>query len=160
MDATLPTIGEKAPDFTLKSSQDSTLSLGDFRGQNVVLVFYPLDFSPVCSIQLPEYSSRKADFEAHNAVVIGINRDSVYTHKAWACEFGIDVVLLSDMTNAVARAYGVDLPERGVSKRAVFIIDKNGILRHQHIEASPGEFTFYADNILGVLAALEKSGMS
>lgn len=160
MNATLPTIGEKAPDFRLKSSQDSTLGLSDFKGQNVILVFYPLDFSPICSIQLPEYSSRKADFEAHNAVVIGINRDSVYTHKAWAREFGIDVVLLSDMTNAVARAYGVDLPERGVSKRAVFIIDKEGILRHQHIEASPGEFTFYADDILGVLAALEKSVMS
>jgi alkyl hydroperoxide reductase subunit AhpC len=85
------------------------------RGKTSFWVFYLLDFSPVCSIQLPEYSARKADFEAHNAVVIGINRDSVHTHKAWAREFGIDVVLLSDMTNAVARVYGVAVPERGVS---------------------------------------------
>jgi peroxiredoxin len=59
-------IGQAAPDFKLKSTLDKELSLADFKGQHVVLVFYPLDFSPVCSMQLPEYSSRKADFEKHN----------------------------------------------------------------------------------------------
>ena len=149
------TLGEKAPDFKLKSSQDSEISLAAYKGKkNVVLVFYPLDFSPVCSIQLPEYSSRKIDIEEHDAVVLGINRDSVYTHKAWAQEFGIDVPLLADMTNAVAKTYGVDLPERGMSKRAVFIIDKEGILRHQHIEKTPGDFSFHADDIVKVLEDL------
>jgi alkyl hydroperoxide reductase subunit AhpC len=147
-------IGQAAPEFKLKSTLDKELSLADFKGQHVVLVFCPLDFSPVCSIQLPEYSSRKTDFEKHNAVVLGVNRDSIYTHKAWAKEFGIDIPLLADMTNSAARAYGVDLPERGISKRAVFIIDKKGILRFSHIEQQTGDFTFHADDILHELAKL------
>jgi peroxiredoxin len=148
-------VGEKAPDFKLKSSLDTEIALADFLGQkHVVLAFYPLDFSPVCSIQLPEYSSHKVTIEKHDAVILGINRDSVYTHKAWAKEFGIDVPLLADMTNSVAKAYGVDLPERGMSKRAVFIIDKEGVLRHQHIEEKTGDFTFHAEDIAKVLEAL------
>jgi mycoredoxin-dependent peroxiredoxin len=148
-------VGQSAPSFKLKASTDAEVSLGDFKGKkNVVLVFYPLDFSPLCSIQLPEYSSRKADFEKYDAEILGINRDSVYTHKAWAKEFGIDVPLLADMTNSVAREYGADLPERGMSKRAVFIIDKAGILRHAHIENTPGDFTFHAEDILNVLQGL------
>lgn len=147
-------IGQPAPDFTLKAHDDTTVSLSALRGRKVVLVFYPLDFSPICSMQLPEYSSRKADFEAQDAVVIGINRDSLYTHKAWAREFGIELPLLSDMTGEVARAYGVYLPERGISQRAVFVIDRAGILRYQHVEESPGAFTVHADDILKVLAAL------
>jgi mycoredoxin-dependent peroxiredoxin len=148
-------IGQYAPGFKLKASNDTEVSLEDYKGKkNVVLVFYPLDFSPTCSIQLPEYSSRKTDFEKHDAEILGINRDSVYTHKAWAKEFGIDVVLLADMTNTVAKAYGVDLPERGISKRAVFIIDKAGRLRHTHVENTPGDFTFHADDILRELEKL------
>jgi alkyl hydroperoxide reductase subunit AhpC len=130
------TVGQPAPDFKLKASNDTEISLADFKGKkNVVLVFYPLDFSPVCSIQLPEYSSRKTDFEMYDAEVLGINRDA-------------------DMTNSVAKDYGVDLPERGMSKRAVFIIDKSGILRHAHIEKATGNFTFHADDILKVLQEL------
>ncbi len=149
------TIGQAAPNFKLRASTDTEVSLGDFKGKkNVVLVFYPLDFSPVCSIQLPEYSSRKADFEKQDVEILGINRDSVYTHKAWAKEFGIDVPHLADMTNSVAREYGLDLPERNMSKRAVFIIDKAGVLRHAHIENTPGDFTFHADDILKELTNL------
>jgi mycoredoxin-dependent peroxiredoxin len=149
------TVGQSAPPFKLKASTDAEVSLGDFKGKkNVVLVFYPLDFSPTCSIQLPEYSSRKADFETANAEILGINRDSVYTHKAWAKEFGIDVPLLADMPHSVARDYGVEIPERVMSKRAVCIIDKTGVLRHAHIESTPGEFTFHADDILKVLQGL------
>jgi alkyl hydroperoxide reductase subunit AhpC len=148
------TVGHLAPDFSLKSTLDKELSLADFMGKHLVLVFYPLDFSPVCSIQLPEYSSRKVDFEKYDAVVVGVNRDSVYTHKAWAKEFGIDIPLLADMTNATARAYEVDLPERGMSKRAVFIIDKAGVLRFAHVEKQTGDFTLHTDDILKELARL------
>ncbi len=149
------TLGQNAPSFKLKASTDAEVSLEDFKDKkNVVLVFYPLDFSPTCSIQLPEYSSRKADFEKYDAEILGINRDSVYTHKAWAKEFGIDVPLLADMTNSTAKDYGVEIPERGISKRAVFTIDKAGILRHAHVENTPGDFTFHADDILRELAKL------
>ena len=153
--ADIPDVGQVAPDFTLKSNQDGEVSLADFKGEkNVVLVFYPLDFSPVCSIQLPEYSSRRQDFEALDAQVLGVNRDSVYAHKAWAKEFGIEVPLLADMTGGAARNYGVYIEERAINGRAVFIIDKEGVLRHKHVESSPGEFTFHADAILEELKKL------
>ena len=149
------TVGEKAPDFTLKSTLDKEVSLGDYRGdKNVVLVFYPLDFSPTCSMQLPEYSGRKDDFAELDAEVIGVNRDSVYTHKAWSNEFNIEVPLLADMTGDAAKAYGVFMPERGISKRAVFIIDKEGALRFEHVEETPGDFMFHADDILAELKKL------
>ncbi len=148
-------LGSPAPAFSLKSHQDSEISLADYKGKkNVVLVFYPLDFSPVCSNQLPEYSSRKADFEAADTVVIGVNRDSLYAHKAWAEAFGIEVPLLADMNGAVATEYGVYLKDVGISTRAVFIIDKEGNLRHQHVETAPGEFTLHADGILEEIAKL------
>ena len=148
-------IGQQAPDFRLKASNDSEIALSDYRNQkNVVLVFYPLDFSPVCSNQLPEYSSRKADIEANDSVILGINRDSVYAHKAWAQAFGIDVPLLADMTGEVARSYGVYIEAAAISTRAVFIIDKAGVIRAKHVESAPGEFTYHSDDILKDLAAL------
>ncbi len=147
--------GKAAPTFTLKSHLDSEINLEDFKGKkNVVIVFYPLDFSPVCSNQLPEYSSRKSDFEAADTEVIGVNRDSLYAHKAWAEAFGIEVPLLADMNGAVAKSYGVYLEDAGISTRAVFIIDKEGNLRFQHVETSPGEFTLHADGILEEIAKL------
>ena len=149
------TIGEKAPDFRLNSTLDKPISLNDYAGKkHVVRTFYPLDFSPVCSLQLPEYSGRKADFEKHDAEVLGVSRDSVYTHKAWAREFGIDVTLLADMNGETATNYGVYRPEANASKRAVFLIDKNGILRFQYVEKSPAEFTLRADDILAELTKL------
>ena len=151
----MPDLNKAAPDFTLKSSLDKEISLSDFKGEkNVVLTFYPLDFSPTCSIQLPEYSSRKDDFEKLDAEILGVNRDSVYTHKAWAKEFGIEVPLLADMTGQVAKDYDVYLDDAGISGRAVFIIDKEGTLRFQHIEKTPGDFTFHAEDILKELKEL------
>lgn len=148
-------VGQNAPNFSLSSHRDNTVGLEDYRGdKHVVLVFYPLDFSPVCSIQLPEYSGRKAEFDAANAVVLGVNRDSVYTHKAWAAELGLELELLADMAGDVAKAYGVYINERGMSKRAVFIIDKAGVVRFVHVENSPGEFTVHADALLEQLQQL------
>ena len=149
------TVGEKAPDFTLKSTLDKEVSLEDYKGEkNVVLVFYPLDFSPTCSMQLPEYSGRKDNFAELDAEVVGVNRDSVHTHKAWSKEFNIEIPLLADMTLEAAKAYGVDMQERGISKRAVFIIDKEGVLRFKYVEETPGDFTLHADDILAELRKL------
>lgn len=144
-----PLIGQPAPDFTLKASTSDMITLSSFKGQkNVVLVFYPLDFSPVCSMQLPEYSGRRDDFAKYDTLVFGINRDSVYTHKAWAAEFGIELPLLADIKCDVAKAYGVYIEEKGHSGRAVFLIDKKGIVRDAHIENATSEFTLHADDLL------------
>ncbi|MFC4639073.1 peroxiredoxin [Deinococcus hohokamensis] len=148
-------LGQPAPDFTLPASTGETVTLSSYRGQkHVVLVFYPLDFSPVCSMQLPEYSGRQDDFADAGAVVLGINRDSIHAHKAWAAEYGIEVPLLADMTLAVARQYGVAIDERNISGRAVFLIDRGGVVRYEHIEATTGDYTVRPEVVLGKLKEL------
>ncbi|HKI57829.1 MAG TPA: redoxin domain-containing protein [Trueperaceae bacterium] len=150
----MPKVGDTAPDFTLASHTGTDIRLSDFRGSShVVLIFYPEDFSPVCSIQVPEYSDLRHEFERLDTVVLGVNRDSVYTHRAWAKEYGIAVPLLADMTLSVARAYDVALPERGTSKRAVFLVDKDGVVRLAHVEKTTGDFTLHAAEVLELLQA-------
>ena len=137
-------IGSVAPDFTLKSHQGETITLSSFqKSKNVVLVFYPLDFSPVCSMQLPEFSGSSDEFAALDTAILGINRDSLHTHRAWAVEYGIEVPLLADMNLSVAKAYGVALVDEGKSKRATFLIDKQGLVREAHVEGTTGEYTFH-----------------
>lgn len=148
-------IGSPAPAFRLPSTEDREIALGDYRGEkSVVLVFYPLDFSPVCSLAVPDYSSRRERFEARGAVVLGISRDSLHTHKAWAREFGIGLPLLSDMAGVAATAYGIEIPERRVNERAVFVVDRDGVLRYQHVEGSTGDVTVRAEDVLAVLDEL------
>jgi peroxiredoxin len=147
--------GQPAPPINLKAHTGEDVSLEQFKGQkNVLLIFYPLDFSPTCSMQLPEFSAMKPDFDELNTVILGVNRDSAWTHKAWAREYGIDVPLLSDMKLEAANAYGVDLPERGISKRATFLIDQSGTVVLQHVETSTGDFTLHADEVLEKIKAL------
>jgi peroxiredoxin len=147
--------GQPAPDFNLKSNQNTDVTLEQFKGkQNVLLIFYPLDFSPTCSMQLPEFSAMKDDFDEVNTAILGINRDSVWSHKAWAKEYGIEVPLLADMNLATARAYGVAIEERAISTRATFLIDKAGIVVMQHVENSAGEFTLHADEVLEKIKTL------
>lgn len=148
-------LGQAAPDFTLPSTSGQDVTLGSFRGnKNVVLVFYPLDFSPVCSMQLPEYSGRQDDFADADTVILGLNRDSAYTHKAWAAEYGIELPLLADMNLDVARKYGVALDGKGISGRAVFLIDKEGVVRFEHVEAAPGEYTVRPEDVLAKIKEL------
>ncbi|AWN22055.1 peroxiredoxin [Deinococcus irradiatisoli] len=142
-------MGDLAPDFTLPASSGQTVTLSSYRGQkNVVLVFYPLDFSPVCSMQLPEYSGRQDDFADLDTVVLGINRDSLHTHKAWAAEYGIEVPLLADMKLDVARSYGVAIEDRAISGRAVFLIDKEGRVRFRFVEEKTGDYSVRPEEVL------------
>lgn len=148
-------VGQLAPEFSLPASTGQTITLSSYRGhQHVVLIFYPLDFSPVCSMQLPEYSGRQDDFADAGAAVLGINRDSVHAHKAWAAEYGIEVPLLADMTLSVARQYGVAIDERSISGRAVFLIDKSGVVRFQHVEDKTGDYTVRPEVVLARLREL------
>ncbi|WP_412029682.1 peroxiredoxin [Deinococcus yunweiensis] len=148
-------VGQLAPDFTLPASTGQNVTLSSYRGhQHVVLVFYPLDFSPVCSMQLPEYSGRQDDFADAGAVVLGVNRDSVHAHKAWAAEYGIEVPLLADMKLDVARQYGVAIDERGISGRAIFVIDRSGVVRYQHVEETTGAYTVRPEVVLARLREL------
>jgi peroxiredoxin len=148
-------LGLAAPNISLKAHTGEDVNLEQFKGnQNVLLIFYPLDFSPTCSMQLPEFSAMKTDFSALETTILGINRDSAFTHKAWAKEYGIEVPLLADMTLAAAKAYGVAIEERGISKRATFLIDKAGTVVLEHIETNAGDFTLHADDVLEKVKSL------
>ncbi len=134
-------VGSAAPDFTLKDQAGTDVTLSSYRGKkNVVLVFYPMSFTSVCSAQLPGYNQKEHRWEEQEAVVLGISIDSVPVHKAFA-EYlgGVDFPLLSDFYphGDVARRYGVLRPE-GFSERATFVIDKRGIVRYAEVHPFGG----------------------
>jgi peroxiredoxin len=128
-------VGIEAPDFTLPDANAEQVSLSDFRGKNVVLVFYPLDWSPACSDQLSLYQSELAEFEKHDAVVIGISVDSLYSHGAWSAVRGLSFPLLADFhpNGEISKMYKVMRQTEGFSERALYIIDRQGIIRYSHV---------------------------
>lgn len=128
-------VGTPAPDFTLPDANANPVSLSDFRGVNVVLVFYPLDWSPACSDQLSLYQSELPEFDKQDAVVIGISMDSLYSHGAWAAVRGITFPLLADFhpKGEVSKLYNVMRQTEGFSERALYIIDRQGIIRYNHV---------------------------
>ncbi len=122
-------VGSAAPDFTLKDQNQKEVKLSDFRGkQNVVLAFYPLDFSPVCTNEMACFVDDLKQFETLNAAVLGLSVDSVWAHKAFAEKMGIRFSLLADFhpKGATADKYGMYLAEKGITGRAVAIINKAG----------------------------------
>ena len=128
-------VGTPAPDFTLPDAQANPVSISDFRGKNVVLVFYPLDWSPACSDQLSLYQSELPEFDEQNAVVVGISVDSLYSHGAWAAVRGITFPLLADFNpkGEISKLYKVMRQTEGFSERALYIIDGQGIIRYSHV---------------------------
>jgi peroxiredoxin len=147
--------GTAAPGFTLASAPDRTLSLSDLRGKNVVIVFYPADWSPVCSGQLAIYNEVLGLFEKQNAQLLGISVDSRWCHEAWRKDRNLKIPLLADFEpkGEVARRYGVYRAEDGTSERALYLIDREGIIRWSFlsdIDVDPG-----ADGILDALESLQ-----
>ena len=128
-------VGIEAPDFTLPDANAEQVSLSDFRGKNVVLVFYPLDWSPACSDQLSLYQSEVAEFEKQDAVVIGVSVDSLYSHGAWSAVRGLSFPLLADFhpNGEVSKMYKVMRQTEGFSERALYIIDRQGTIRYSHV---------------------------
>ena len=124
-------VGDTAPDFTLAGTGERTYSLSEFRGQPVVLVFYPGDDTPVCTKQLNTYNDDLAQFSEMNAQVLGISAQDVSSHDAFAGRHGVEFPLLADTDKAVAGLYGT-LGPIGFPRRCVFIIDGDGIVRYAH----------------------------
>ena len=147
--------GEKAPDFTLKANDDKEYKLSDLKGHKVVLAFYPLDFSPVCSKEHACFVDDLKQFDTLGARVFGISVDSVWAHKAFAEKLGIKYPLLADFEpkGAVAKKYGAYDATWGVAQRALFVIDTDGVIRWSYlspIDVNPGA--------AGILEALEELG--
>jgi peroxiredoxin len=123
-------VGQPAPEFTLKDQTQKEVKLADFKGKNVVIIFYPLDWSPVCSTEHATLVTDLAQFEKLNAQVLGLSVDSAWSHKAFAEKMGISYPLLADFNprGAVAEKFGVYLADKGITGRAIAIINKSGKL--------------------------------
>jgi peroxiredoxin len=149
--------GTPAPDFTLQTTPDQTVSLRDFRGSPVVVVFYPADWSPVCGDQLTLYNEILPEFRKHRAQVLGISVDGIWSHLAFAKDRKFRFPLLSDFEpkGDVARRYGVYRAPVGVAERALFVLDGDGTIRWSHV--SPIGINPGADGILSALEQLDAS---
>jgi len=148
--------GTTAPDFTLHVTPDQTLTLSELRGKPVVLVLYPADWSPVCGDQVGLYNEILSEFHKFGAQLLGMSVDGVWCHEAFAKDRHLHFPLLADFEpkGAVAQKYGAYRKEDGVCERALFVIDKNGVIAWSYcspIGVNPG-----ADGILQALEDLSK----
>jgi peroxiredoxin Q/BCP len=128
--AKTPQVGEQAPDFELAST-DGPFKLSDHRGERVVLLFYPGDNTMVCTKQFCSYRDRADDFAALNATVVGISSQDLESHEGFIQKNGLTVPLLADVDKSVAKSYSAHSARLGI-KRAVIVIDEQGIVRHRH----------------------------
>ena len=147
--------GVAAPEFQLNSTPDQKVKLSDFRGAPVILAFYPADWSPVCGDQMSLYNEILGEFRRHGAQLLGISVDGVWCHRAFADARKLHFPLLADFEpkGDVARAFGVYRTGEGISERALFVLDGDGVVRWSYV--SPVGVNPGAD---GILEALEKLG--
>ena len=152
-DAILPA-GSSAPDFSLVSTSGGKIVLADLRGKPVILAFYPADWSPVCGDQLALYNEVLPMFNEYNALLLGISVDSRWSHKAYAQDRNLKFPLLSDFEpkGEVAKKFGVYDAQAGLSERALFVIDAEGMFHWSYL--SPGGVNPGADGILSALESL------
>jgi peroxiredoxin len=151
--AQILTAGTPAPEFSLNVTPDQKLSLSELRGRPVILAFYPADWSPVCGDQMALYNEILPEFQKHGAELLGISVDGVWCHGAFAKDRHLHFPLMADFEpkGAVARAYAAYREDEGTSERALFVIDKNGVIVWSYcspVAVNPG-----AD---GILRALEE----
>lgn len=128
-------VGDVAPDFTLKDGNNNDVSLHDYRGRPVVLVFYPYDWSTVCTNEMNLVQEVLPDFADKNAAVLGISADSRFSHKAWAEKLGINFPLLADRKSEAIAAYGVQNAD-GAAERANFIVGSDGKIAYADVSES------------------------
>jgi peroxiredoxin len=148
--------GTKAPEFTLPPAPHESFSLSELRGKPVILAFYPADWSPTCGDQIGLYNEILPEFQKFGAELLGISVDGPWSHKAFIEARKLRFRLLSDFEpkGAVAKQYGAYRSADGITERALFVIDKNGIIAWNYlspIRVNPG-----ADGILEALEALPK----
>lgn len=144
-------IGDIAPDFELEGTE-GTFKLSDHRGERVVLLFYPGDFTPVCTKQFCSYADRPDDVSALDATVVGISAQAVDRHQEFAQMHGIPVPLLADVDKKVAKAFGLSAPLLG-TRRAVVIVGEDGRIAYKHVHLLGLDFQT-VDDLSEALAGL------
>ena len=149
-----------APDFTLKTTPDQTVSLKDFKGRPLILAFYPADFSPVCGDEMSLYNEILPEFQRFGAEILGISVDGVWCHLAFAKARNLHFPLLSDFEpeGEVARNYGVYNKKEGICERALFVINKEGMIHWSYI--SPIGINPGAAGILKALESLDTKNIN
>lgn len=151
------TAGTPAPDFSIPNAEMKMINLTDFRGQNVVLYFYPKDDTTGCTIEAIEFTDLMDDFADNNTVVFGVSRDNCVSHAAFRDKHGISVELLADVDGELCETYGVwqERESHGEKKmgilRSTFIIDKEGMLAHALYDVKPKG---HAEAVLGLIEEL------
>lgn len=151
------TVGTQAPEFTLFSSEKQEVKLSQFAGKNVVLLFVPMAFTGVCTAEFCSIRDEIKDYEDLNAEVIGISVDTVWTLEKWKAEQNYNFTLLSDYNKDVIKAYDAVHHDfafgmKDVSKRVVYIIDKNGVIQYSEETPTLGDMP----NLAGVKAKLSE----
>jgi len=148
--------GTQAPDFTLFATPDQKISLSEFRGRKVILAFYPADWSPVCGDQIALLNESLKFFQRHNAQVIGISVDGKWCHLAFSQDRNLHFPLLADFEpkGAVASMYEAYDAALGECRRALYVIDENGIIRWSHL--SPVGVNPGVDGILDTLEEMDQ----
>lgn len=151
-------VGQKAPDFSLFNSEKHKVSLRDFKGRNVLLLFFPQAFTGVCTAELCSIRDNLQKYSNLNADVLGISVDSVFTLAKYKAEQQYNFPLLSDFNKEVSHDYGSLYHEwilemKGVSKRSAFLVDKNGIVQYAEVLENPGEQPDFSaiDRVLSTL---------
>jgi peroxiredoxin len=147
-------VGERAPEFSLPNHKGEDVSLSDFRGRRVLLVFYPNDFSPVCSDQLSIYQEVKPSLDAAGLELLGVSIDHSWAHRAFRKHLNLDFTLLADFhpKGEVASRYGAYLDDYGTANRSLVLIDPEGVVRWVHESPTPLEIPG-ANLIFDALAA-------
>ena len=162
-------VTRQAPDFSaqaVEKDQITKVHLVQFRGKYVILYFYPLDFTFVCPTEIIAFQDSLEEFTKRNAVVLGVSVDSVFSHLAWNAQSrkegglgGVTYPLIADLNKEIARKYGVLLEDAGVALRGLFLIDKEGVIRHCVINDLPlGRSIPEAIRVLDALQFVEQHG--
>lgn len=155
--------GDKAPDFSLRATDKSQIHLKDYRGKNVVLLFFPLAFTSVCTKELCLMRDSLAEYEQLDAQILAISVDSLYTLGKWKEEQGFNFPLLSDFNKTVSKKYDTlyktfVFEMKGVSKRSAFVIDAQGVIRYAEVLENAGELPNF-EAVKQTLEGLRVSGL-
>jgi len=150
----VPAVGSVAPDFTLPSTSGEKVTLSALRGKPVLIAFFPLAFSGTCTAELCEMRDHHEQFAARGVTVLPISVDHTYSLKEYKAKHGMHVDLLSDFKREVSRLYGVLLEDRYYSNRAYFLLDREGVIRWEHVEENPGQRREDSE----ILAAIDRLG--
>jgi peroxiredoxin Q/BCP len=151
--ADIPAAGSKAPEFTLQSQEGKTVSLKDFRGQWVVLYFYPKDMTPGCTIEAHNFERDLAQYTAKKAAIVGVSADNIDSHQQFCTKESLTFRLLADPGKTVISSYGSLAPNGMVASRNTFLIDPNGVIRKVYTKVNPNP---HSQEVLAELSELQK----